>query len=137
MQENKNIIFSLFFSTTIILVGFYFITNNQLKKIQNEHTKNENNLIEKIDTTKEHIIGPKNAEIFLISYLDLECPSCKKFHNIEKTLIKNYKGKSIAFVYRHFPLYKSLGKREAIHPTAGAEAIATECVAKLSNEKQF
>ena len=124
---------------SLILAGGYFATtliNKKNEPIKIE--KKEELKIKTVDVNKEHIVGSKDADLFVIEYTDLECPGCKRFNKIEKSLIKKYKDDPrVAFIIRHFPLYKSIGKTEPKHPSAGVEARATECVAKLAGEKQF
>ena len=80
-------------------------------------------------TSKDHIFGSKDAEIKIVTYTDLECPFCKRFHDTLKQAIAEYDGK-VAMVFRHFPL-------EMLHKQARPEAEASECVAKLGGEEAF
>ena len=81
-------------------------------------------------TKKDHILGNPDAKIVIVEYSDLECPYCKTFHN-SMTEVMNTYGESgnVAWVYRHFPL--------SFHSKADKEAQATECVAKLGDNKKF
>jgi protein-disulfide isomerase len=61
---------------------------------------------EKVDITVEandHIQGNKNSKVVLVEYSDFQCPACKAYHPVVKTLMKKYKDQ-ILFVYRHYPL---------------------------------
>ncbi len=80
-------------------------------------------------SSKDHLKGNKNAEVFLVEYSDLQCPFCKQFHPTAQKVVDEYKGK-VAWVFRHFPL-------EQIHPNAVPAAIASECVASLAGEDGF
>lgn len=80
-------------------------------------------------TASDHIRGPKDAQVFLIEYSDLQCPFCRQFHPTAKQALDAYKGK-LAWVYRHFPL-------DTIHPKARPAANAAECVANLGGEDSF
>jgi len=77
----------------------------------------------------EHVLGDRNAEVFLIEYSDIDCPFCKKFHPTMHQLLTD-SGIKVAWVYRHFPL-------ESIHPDAFTKAKATECVAEIGGNDAF
>lgn len=142
MKEKYLIPLSLIISATILGAGIYFTnltnTSNDEKK-DATITKEDLNLgIKPVDISKEYIQGSKEADIFVIEYSDLECIGCKVFSKIEKDLIEKYKDNPrVAFVFRHFPLYKSIGDSNPIHPTSGVEARATECAGKLGGEEKF
>lgn len=71
-------------------------------------------------TEEDHWLGPKNAEVVIVEYSDIDCPFCKRAKPIVDQLLKDNPG--YAFVYRHFPL-------EQLHPFAAYKSQATECVA--------
>jgi len=79
-------------------------------------------------TSKDHILGNKNAPLKLVVYSDTECPFCKMFHSTTKEIVNAYNGK-VAVVYRHFPL--------PMHQKAQKEAESAECVASLGGEGAF
>ncbi|MEX2010399.1 MAG: thioredoxin domain-containing protein [Parcubacteria group bacterium] len=81
-------------------------------------------------TSKDHIIGDPNAKVVIIEYSDTECPFCKIFHNTMLQVMNDYEGKSVAWVYRHFPIAE-------LHAKAGKEAEATECAAELGGNDAF
>jgi len=78
---------------------------------------------------KDHILGSKDASVYLIEYSDLECPFCKQFHPTVQKIISGYKDK-VAIVYRHFPL-------DQLHSKARKEAEAVECASELGGESAF
>ena len=127
---------AIIIASIILSVGIYF-TYRFNKKTEIQEPKKEIHKIEKVNKN-DHIIGSKNAELYVIEYFDLECPGCKAFHKQIQPLIKKYKdNKKVAFVFRHFPLYKTIDGSEPLHPTSGIEAKATECAAKLKGEDAF
>ncbi|MFC1622024.1 DsbA family protein [Patescibacteria group bacterium] len=77
----------------------------------------------------DHIVGTKEAKIFLIEYSDLQCPFCQNFHISAKEAVTQ-KPRDLAWVYRHFPL-------DRIHPLARAGAEASECAAEVGGEEAF
>lgn len=141
MNEKYLLPLSLLISSIIIGVGIYFTYSLNQKEIQQKDKLQENNTqleIKKVDVEKDHIQGSKTADVFIIEYADLECIGCKSFSKLENDLIKKYKDNPrVAFVFRQFPLYKTLGKSKPRHPSAGVEAMATECVSKLAGKEYF
>ncbi len=82
-----------------------------------------------VSIERDHIYGDSDATVSLIEYSDFECPYCKRFHPIAKTLVDGSGGK-VNWVYRHFPL--------SIHdPGAMREALASECAAAQGGNDAF
>ncbi len=77
----------------------------------------------------EHILGSRDADVFLIEYSDIDCPYCRAFHSTISTLSTAY-GTKVAWVYRQFPL-------TSLHPNAYIKAKATECVAMVAGNDKF
>ncbi|MEK7649253.1 MAG: thioredoxin domain-containing protein [Patescibacteria group bacterium] len=76
----------------------------------------------------DYVRGPKNADVTVVEYSDLECPFCKRFHPTVQQLMKEYDGK-VAWVYRHFPL--------SFHANAQKEAEAAECAGELGGSDKY
>ena len=49
-------------------------------------------------------VGPKNAKVTITEYSDFECPYCSRAAQVMKQLISIYKGKSVRFEFKQFPL---------------------------------
>lgn len=82
-----------------------------------------------VDAKRDHILGNVSAEVSLIEYSDFECPYCKRFHDTPKEVLKRYGGR-VNWVLRNYPL--------AFHnPAAHSEALAAECVARLSDNATY
>lgn len=84
-------------------------------------------------TENDHYLGNPQAQIAIIEYSDLECPSCKEFHNVMTQIMGEYGQRDqgqVAWIYRHFPI-------DQIHPKARREAEAAECAAELGGEEAF
>ncbi len=77
----------------------------------------------------DHIVGSPNAPIIIVEYSDSDCPYCQRFHTTMHQ-IKDAYGDKVAWVYRHYPL-------DRLHPKSRMEAVASECVAKLSDDATF
>ena len=83
----------------------------------------------------EHYLGKPDAPVTIVEYSDFDCPFCKTFHSTMKKLVDAYAKKGdIAWVYRHFPLYKG---EPPLHPFAGIKAEASECVAEIGGNDAF
>jgi formate-nitrite transporter family protein len=67
---------------------------------------------------RDHIAGSLEAPVILVEYGDFECPHCGRAYPIVKGA-KQYLGKELAVVYRHFPLAE-------MHPHATLAAEAAE-----------
>lgn len=82
-----------------------------------------------VDAKRDHIRGNASAEISLIEYSDFECPFCKRFQDTPKEVLAQYGGR-VNWVLRNYPL--------AFHnPAANSEALAAECVARLSGNDAY
>ncbi len=76
----------------------------------------------------DYVRGDANAPVTLITYSDLECPYCKRFHPDLLRVINDFSGK-VKVAFRHFPL--------SFHANAQKEAEATECVGKIGGAEKY
>lgn len=131
--QNLAIPFAIIVAGVAIAAAIYF-GGNKKDTLTVPTVPQGNKIVDIVDLdpvgSNDHILGNPNAKIMIVEYSDLECPFCKTFH-ATMTQVMNEYGESgkVAWVYRHFPL--------AFHPKADKEAQATECVAKLGNNKKF
>lgn len=82
-----------------------------------------------VDEKTDHIRGDKDAKVTIVTFTDLECPFCKRFHDTTNQLMQKY-GDKVRLVYRHFPL-------DQLHSQARTEAIATECAGEQGKFWEF
>jgi protein-disulfide isomerase len=82
-----------------------------------------------VDTQKDHIRGNKNAKVTIITYTDLECPFCKRFHITMNAVMKTYSDK-VRWVYRQMPLAQ-------LHSQATQESLASECAGEQGKFWEF
>ncbi len=128
----KQLIFwkSLSIVLVIVVVGFlisgFVYENDTLKNpsVGNGVDVNSNPISLKI-TNEDIVYGNRNADVIIFEYSDLECPFCERIHvSLKEILSAN---PDVAWVYRHFPL-------TAIHPTAEAAAVISECLKEESSD---
>lgn len=101
-------------------------------------TKQEATLNAAPVTNADHILGNPKAPVVIVEYSDLECPACKYFQGTMNKVMETYgKDGKVAWVFRHFPLYKSGEGYAALHPKAGKEAEATECAGEIGGNDAF
>lgn len=80
-----------------------------------------------IVTTNQPTQGPAHAQVTIVEYADLECPSCGKLHEfLEKELLPKY-GDKVRVIFKEFPLVQ-------IHDWSLTAAIANQCVYKIKPE---
>jgi protein-disulfide isomerase len=66
----------------------------------------------------DHVLGPADAHVTIVEYLDYECPYCARAHLEVRGLLDRV-GDKLRFVPRHFPLVD-------LHPYAQIAAEAAE-----------
>ena len=77
----------------------------------------------------DHVLGNRDAKIYVLEFSDTECPFCKKFHDTMNQIVEEYNGE-VAWVYRHFPL-------DTLHSKARKESEALECANELGGNDGF
>jgi protein-disulfide isomerase len=70
---------------------------------------------------RDHIQGLETAPVTLVEYGDFQCPNCGEAYPIIKSIQKQM-GRTLRFVFRHFPITES-------HPDAAHAAEASEAAA--------
>jgi protein-disulfide isomerase len=73
-----------------------------------------------VDTEGRPAIGPEDAEVTIVEFIDYECPFCGEFARDTLPQIEREYGDEVRFVVRNLPL-------ENIHPDARVAAEAAEC----------
>lgn len=74
------------------------------------------------------VIGEADAPIKLIEFSDLECPYCREFHDVVRTVRSEF-GEQLAHVFVHYPIPQ--------HRFALPAAEAADCAAKQSKFEDF
>lgn len=77
----------------------------------------------------DFIYGDKNATISMITYMDFDCPYCRKIRPILKRAVNDSSGDT-NWVFRHFPLNTS-------KPSDVSQAAAAQCAGELLGNNEF
>ena len=72
-------------------------------------------------TDRDHLLGPPNARVTVVTYGDYECLACQGRHRATEKMFDKMRGQ-VRFVYRHLPLLR-------VHPRALRAAEAAEAAA--------
>ncbi len=132
-MNRNNILFPLsIVIVAVIIAGGVLISNREYKQPELPPTVE---IDTKIDirpiTNNDHLIGNPNANVIIVEYGDMECPTCKEFHPTMERIIDEYgKNGEVAWVYRHFTV-------DEVHPLARGAALASECVVDAGKSVMF
>lgn len=74
-----------------------------------------------VDPDRDHVLGPVDAPLTLVEYLDYECPFCARVSGVGDELRAHF-GDRLRYVTRHLPL--------PVHPHAELAALAAEAAAR-------
>jgi protein-disulfide isomerase len=124
-----------FFILLPLVIGNRTKQPAQEAKSEGQKTQEEEQKQEAVDIklrsigSEDHIRGNAGASLSIITFTDMECPFCKKFHNTMLEVMKKY-GNDVRWVMRHFPL-------DSLHQKARAEAIASECASDQGKFWEF
>lgn len=80
-----------------------------------------------IETEDDPFLGPAEAKVIVVEFIDFQCPFCKQVYPMVRELAAQY-GNRVKFILRDFPL-------NDIHPEAQAAAEASGCAFAQGNEK--
>lgn len=75
-----------------------------------------------VDPARDHILGPADAPLTVVEYLDYECPFCARATGVIHELRERF-GDDLRYVVRHLPL-------PDVHPHAEQAAVAAEAAAE-------
>lgn len=114
--ENSNILVKIFVLLAIFVVGFALF---KLSRPESKENLPDNALgTYEEDWTK----GKMDSSVVLIEYLDFQCPACRSYYPIVKSVLDEYQDR-ILFVVRHFPLTN-------IHKNAFNAAVSAEAAGR-------
>lgn len=116
---------------TLLAAGYFlgFITGSYRGKEDDGRSESITELL-KI-APDDHLLGPRDADVVLFEYGDVNCPFCRYLHAKMLRLVENKNhAASVAWVYRHFPLY-------AVLESIDLEERALECAAAQGGDSSF
>lgn len=80
-------------------------------------------------TAEDHIYGELSAQTSIISYMDFDCPYCRKLRPVLKRIVNRSNGQ-VNWIFRHFPLTGN-------QPNSGIAAEFSECADKIAGNRYF
>ncbi len=95
MNKELKIILTL---GTVVIAGLFVATYVYRNSAADEKQPRE--IRQELIREDSQVLGPKDAPVTLVEFLDPECESCKAFFPIVKDMLKNYEGR-IYFVVRY------------------------------------
>ena len=95
-MDSDKLIFSIIGGITILILVF-ILGSSFLKQ---PHSTND---ISYVLGDSSNRAGAQNPKITLVEFSDYQCPSCKVYEPIVKSLLEKYPN-DLGLVYRHFPL---------------------------------
>lgn len=121
----------IFMGTLIVIlaVGGFFIIQPTLQKNQEVSSKKTSQQTPTAPSVEEDAkiasregvsIGPADAKVTVVEFIDFQCPYCKAVHPTLLQLLQDYKDRSVRFVFRQFPII-------SIHSQALSAASASLC----------
>ncbi len=101
MNKQKIIVLA---TSIVVIIGFVagtFFYNSSQDKKDEIAAKEKESLFVRAHSPQ---MGPRNAPVQLVEFMDPECESCRMFHPFVKNLMKKYEGK-IHLVVRYVPFH--------------------------------
>jgi protein-disulfide isomerase len=86
----------------------------------NSNNQQSQALLETLVRPDSPTLGPADAKVTLVEFLDPECESCAAFAPVVKKIMKDYDGK-IRLVVRYMPLHPNSLKAAALTEAAGEQ----------------
>jgi len=104
--------------TLIVVIAAIMGTSYYRKSKQGELTSTEPD--SRLVRPDSPALGPADAPVTLVEFLDPECESCRAFNPVIKQLLKEYEGK-IRLVVRYMPLHPNSRLAAAFTEAAGEQ----------------
>lgn len=102
-----------------------YLTDVQGKKISVLSISN----VYTIDIGQSPIIGPKDAKVNIVAFLDFQCPYCGQIYPTLQEVLKKYP-KEVNLIIKHYPL-------TSIHKAAENAAVASLAAARQKKYKEL
>jgi protein-disulfide isomerase len=98
---------------------------SSMKGQQEKPTKQADTTIYPIEIGDSPYLGPKDAKVTIVQFMDFQCPYCIREYPKIKQVMKEYPN-DVRVVFKHFPL--------SFHKKAKPVHAASELAAQVSNE---
>lgn len=132
MKQELKVLLGIGVTTLLLLFGavWWFSKSNS----PTSSTPADQSVLIKEDSPT---LGPKDAKVTIVEFLDPECESCGAMFPIVKQLMKDYDGQ-VRLVVRYFPLHKNSLLAATVTEAAGQQGKYWEMQEKLFvNQKQW
>lgn len=86
----------------------------------------------------DSVRGPNDAPFTLLTYSDLQCPQCERFHEMAQQVEAAFPGR-VRFVFRHFPLDRSCNPltKNTLHAYGCESSRAAEAARLVGGDDAF
>lgn len=100
-SDAKFIITILVATVLVIGVGAWVTNNKSSPAVANVVPAH---LLDRLVRSDSAVQGPQDAKVTVVEFGDYQCPACGALHPAFKTVMEEYKDKSVRFVVRNYPL---------------------------------
>jgi protein-disulfide isomerase len=99
---NKKIIIAI--SATLLIIAFALAAVMYKKSESSRLSQMARDNLSTFIRDYSPTLGPNNAKVFLVEFLDPECETCRQFYPFVKALLKKYDGK-VQLIVRYAPFH--------------------------------
>jgi protein-disulfide isomerase len=122
--------FTVFLVAALAVTVIVYLSNESRAKTERATTDQSWSLVARPVTADDHLVGTTTAEIQIIAYSSIACPSCAVLFNRQVPRLQAAFGTStLVFAYRHNPIPEV--------PNAQVQEPAAECVYQLGGNDAF
>lgn len=82
----------------------------------------QNTVVNNSNLNPAWYIGAADAKVTVDMFEEFQCPHCKEYtDNVQPKLVAEFEGKSVKFVYRHFPIFANSAEAAMASEIAGSQ----------------
>jgi protein-disulfide isomerase len=132
MKQELKVLLGIGFTTLVLMFGAVWFFTKTSTPASSEIV--DQNLLIKEDSPS---MGPSDAKVTIVEFLDPECESCRAMYPVVKDLMTEYDGK-IRLVVRYMPLHSNSVLAATVTEAAGEQGKYWEMQQKLfENQSQW
>lgn len=121
----------------ILILGAAFVGGTYYYKASQESKAEANRVpLEQLVKPDSHFIGPEDAKVVMVEFLDPECSACAAYFPMVKGLVSEYKDR-IKFVVRYMKLHGHSREAAMAAEAAGLQGKYWEMLAQLFYRKEW